>query len=184
VNRGPYRDGQVHVMAEKCPTCVFRPGNLMHLQPGRLTDMVRQSIADGGGITCHDTLYREDVDQATCRGFWDAHRDRVQAFQVAERLHAMRVARTLSALLVFDPVPPPRERRTEMFAELDHHDGEVRVVAVDQTTKRHDIVETIGKANSRRDATVLLKGHGYDVAGRWRTGQTGAVRSVRKGRGR
>lgn len=91
-----YRDGKVHVLAEKCATCVFRPGNLMHLQPGRLTDLVEQAVAAGSGIVCHATL---DTDtNALCRGFWAGHRDRVQALQVAERLD--RVA--------YDP-PPPKE---------------------------------------------------------------------------
>ena len=31
-----YRDGKVHVQSEECSTGVFRKGNLMHLQPGRL----------------------------------------------------------------------------------------------------------------------------------------------------
>jgi hypothetical protein len=98
VNAGPYRDSQVHVLGERCPSCIFRPGNRMHLEPGRVRSMVDAAVRDGGGITCHDTLYREDVDQAVCRGFWDAHRDRVQALQVAERLR----------VVVWDPVPPDR----------------------------------------------------------------------------
>lgn len=66
-----YRDGQVHVMAERCSTCIFRPGNLMHLQTGRVQRMVRKirSSPPGGNIPCHDTLGL-DV-QAICRGFWD-----------------------------------------------------------------------------------------------------------------
>jgi len=91
-----YRDGRVHVLAERCATCVFRPGNLMQLQPGRVRDMVDQAVADQSVIVCHATL---DTDaNACCRGFWDAHRDRVQALQVAERL----------GVVAYQP-PPPKE---------------------------------------------------------------------------
>lgn len=53
--REVYSGGKVHVMAAKCSTCVFRPGNLMGLEPGRLKEMVTESVEDGGGITCHKT---------------------------------------------------------------------------------------------------------------------------------
>ena len=51
-----YREGLVHVMGERCKTCVFRPGNLMHLATGRLAGMVRESEKAGSAIICHDTL--------------------------------------------------------------------------------------------------------------------------------
>ena len=91
-----YRGGLVHVLARRCDTCVFRPGNLMHLQPGRVRDMVDQAVAKGSVIVCHATLGTDA--NACCRGFWDAHRDRVQALQVAERLD----------VVAYDP-PPPKE---------------------------------------------------------------------------
>ena len=99
---GPYRDGTVHVLDDKCSTCVFRPGNLMHLEPGRLSGMVKAGVdranRPGGAITCHSTIYRDDVEPAVCRGFYDKHRDRVQALQVAERL----------SMVTYDPQPPPQ----------------------------------------------------------------------------
>lgn len=95
--RPVFRDGQVHVLAERCATCVFRPGNLMRLEPGRLREMIEGSVAGGGAITCHVTLYRRDVDQAVCRGFYDAHGHRVLALEIAPRL----------GMLAFDPVPVP-----------------------------------------------------------------------------
>lgn len=52
----PYRDGYVHVMADKCSTCVFRPGNLMHLEPGRLQSMAADVQETGIPFSCHQTL--------------------------------------------------------------------------------------------------------------------------------
>lgn len=76
----------VRLCGQKCPTCIFRPGNLMHLQEGRLQDMVDSALAaDGAGsIVCHDTL--DEPRNAICRGFWDAYKDRVQLLQVAARM--------------------------------------------------------------------------------------------------
>ena len=63
--------GVVRVMAERCATCIFRPGNLMSLQPGRVKDMV-EGIGDVGCIPCHETMEREE--QSICRGQFDAAR--------------------------------------------------------------------------------------------------------------
>lgn len=79
--RPVYRDGRVHVCVRMCATCIFRPGNLMHLQPGRVEGMVAEAVGNEGHITCHDTL---DADEAVCRGFWDRHR--TQLLQIADRL--------------------------------------------------------------------------------------------------
>lgn len=46
----------VRICADRCPTCIFRPGNLMHLAPGRLARLIALAIADEGHIVCHDTL--------------------------------------------------------------------------------------------------------------------------------
>lgn len=78
-----YRGGRIHVASVKCATCIFRPGNLMHLAPGRVESMVEESIAGGGSIPCHKTL---DGDNAVCRGFFDVHKHDVPALTLAERL--------------------------------------------------------------------------------------------------
>jgi hypothetical protein len=70
VSDGPLTMQGLRVCAHECATCVFRSGNLMHLQPGRLRDMVDTSIAQDGAIVCHKTL---DGHRAVCRGFWDRH---------------------------------------------------------------------------------------------------------------
>lgn len=83
---GPYRDGVVHVLSEKCRTCIFRPGNPMRLQPGRVQQMVDDSLKAGGAITCHQTLAYggyEAEGEAICRGFFEAHHHRVLALRLA-----------------------------------------------------------------------------------------------------
>lgn len=74
----------VRVCATKCATCIFRPGNLMDLRPGRVKGMVDDCIRQQSTIPCHDTLDLKK--QAICRGFYDAHRHAIQLLQVAERL--------------------------------------------------------------------------------------------------
>lgn len=62
---------RVRLMAQRCATCIFRPGNRMHLQPGRVKDMVETCIAKEGHVVCHDTLRHADTELpgAVCRGF-------------------------------------------------------------------------------------------------------------------
>lgn len=79
-----FRNGRIHVMNEMCPTCVFRPGNLMSLDPGRVAGMVRDAKRDESTIVCHSTLYTVPKRNAACRGFFDRHP--TQSLQVAERL--------------------------------------------------------------------------------------------------
>lgn len=68
---GPLTREGLRVCAEPCSTCIFRPGNLMSLQPGRVRSMIEQSLAADSFITCHKTL---DGERAVCRGFYDLHR--------------------------------------------------------------------------------------------------------------
>jgi hypothetical protein len=101
VRPGPYdpATGRIHVLAAMCSTCIFRPGNLMALAPGRIAGMVREAERNQSAIPCHDTLYRDDVAPAVCRGFLD-RKGAVwtQPLQVAERL----------GRITEDPPPPPR----------------------------------------------------------------------------
>ena len=75
-------NGRVHVRRSMCPTCVFRPGNLMHLHPGRLEGMVEDITANDGVIPCHQHL-NEPI-TPVCRGQFDRHKG--QTLQIAERL--------------------------------------------------------------------------------------------------
>lgn len=83
-----FHDGRVHVKAERCSTCVFRPGNLMGLAPGRLKEMIEGSIEDGAGITCHKTLpgMPDEAQRATCRGYYDSYAAQVPAYRLAMAL--------------------------------------------------------------------------------------------------
>ncbi|SCL26031.1 hypothetical protein GA0070616_3225 [Micromonospora nigra] len=74
-------------LARECATCIFKPGNPMHLDPGRLKQMVTEARSDAGYIICHSTLpyagYPE-AKPAICRGFADRYS--TQVLQVIERL--------------------------------------------------------------------------------------------------
>jgi hypothetical protein len=76
-----FRNGKVHVQKQMCGTCIFRPGNLMNLQPGTVEMMVAGSVKNEAAIPCHETL---DGGNSVCRGFFDRHR--TAPLQIAERL--------------------------------------------------------------------------------------------------
>lgn len=65
--------GQVRVMARRCETCVFHPGNRADLAPGRLRTLIAEAAAAQGHIVCHDTLpgTGSELPPAICRGFAD-----------------------------------------------------------------------------------------------------------------
>ena len=80
-----YRDGKVHVMEAKCSTCIYRPGNLMHLEPGRKDSMQADAIRDEGVIPCHKTIHGAREQESVCRGFFDVAKHE-GLLAVAERL--------------------------------------------------------------------------------------------------
>jgi hypothetical protein len=96
-----YRDGTVHVLSVECVSCIFRSVNdgRIRLRPGRVAGMVLDARADQTIIPCHDTLYRDDVRPAICRGYFDRNADRIDALQIAQRLD----------MVTYDD-PPPKER--------------------------------------------------------------------------
>jgi hypothetical protein len=68
--------GRPRVLDRKCATCIYRPGNLMHLQPGRREDTENTANERGTWIVCHATLPatgHPHGTQAICRGYWDVH---------------------------------------------------------------------------------------------------------------
>lgn len=65
-----FRDGKIHVCKERCATCIFRPGNIMDLAPGRVKQMVDDATKKDTAIICHSTL---EADNAVCRGFFDQY---------------------------------------------------------------------------------------------------------------
>lgn len=78
-----FREGIVHVMREQCSTCIFKPGNLMSLQPGRVAQMVRDAKAGDSVIPCHHTIHVRDERPAICRGYWDRHHTDVWTLRLA-----------------------------------------------------------------------------------------------------
>lgn len=77
--------GRPRVQADKCPTCIFRPGDLMHLRPGTVKAMVDE--ARNSFIPCHDTLPRvSDTPPAVCAGWYECHGERSQTMQILTML--------------------------------------------------------------------------------------------------
>lgn len=85
-----WRDGAVHVLSERCATCIFRGGNLMHLESGRVKEMVDHCLANDSVIPCHKTIYVEGVRPAVCRGFFDAYAESIWPLRLAAALDYIR----------------------------------------------------------------------------------------------
>lgn len=87
------------LLSEQCATCIYRPGNLTHLRPGRLKEITESSLGEGTrGLTCHDTLPYGDhpsYGEAMCRGFYDKFGYLNNYVRIIERLGG------------FTEVPPP-----------------------------------------------------------------------------
>lgn len=88
----------VQVLARQCDTCIFRPGNVMRLRPGRVRGMVAECTRTQGFIPCHETMEYDDEDEdgeslsasgPVCRGFFDAHGEVSQLIRIAGRLDAI-----------------------------------------------------------------------------------------------
>ena len=78
--------GKTRLLARECATCIFKPGNLMQLSPGRLRQMVADARDHAGYIICHSTLpyAGSPIPPAICRGFADRYS--TWQLQVIERL--------------------------------------------------------------------------------------------------
>lgn len=78
--------GKTRLLARECATCIFRPGNPMHLESGRLKQMVTEACGNAGYVICHSTLpyAGSPVPPAVCRGFADRYR--TWQLQVMQRL--------------------------------------------------------------------------------------------------
>jgi hypothetical protein len=79
---GPFREGRVHVLADKCAACVLRPHDV--------ADAVERQAA----ITCH--LNADSP--AVCRTFFDKYSARVAGLSLAQTL----------GIVEYDGVPSPR----------------------------------------------------------------------------
>ncbi len=82
-----YRDGELHVLSARCPTCIFRPGNLMSLERGRVKAMLSEAVANQSVIPCHKTIWDDERQPAVCRGYFDhPHAREVFALRLAEAM--------------------------------------------------------------------------------------------------
>jgi hypothetical protein len=77
---------EVLLQADKCSTCIFRPGNPMQLNPGRLKDVTDTNKARGTVLMCHKTTFGQADQEAMCRGYYDLHGKDSAVMQVWERL--------------------------------------------------------------------------------------------------
>jgi hypothetical protein len=71
-----YVNGEPRVLSKQCSTCIGRPGNKMHLSPGRVKGMVAAANRDGSqGIICHQTLSYSNPEfgGALCRWYYDTY---------------------------------------------------------------------------------------------------------------
>lgn len=83
----------MRVLAEQCATCIFRPGNPMKLNPGRVKRMVAECQRRDTYIPCHEHMQRvgEDGETVTaespvCRGFYDRYPGVGQMIRISQRL--------------------------------------------------------------------------------------------------
>jgi hypothetical protein len=92
--------GRTRLLSRQCTTCIFKPGNPMHLGEGRLHELVTAALDSDSYIVCHSTLpYHApapDTGPAICRGFADQYS--TNALRMIERLWG------------FVEVDPPGER--------------------------------------------------------------------------
>jgi hypothetical protein len=110
--------GLSRLLSERCATCILRPGDLMHLGPGRTAAFIRQVLDTGSYVVCHDTLtYGDfpDYGPAICRGFFDTYCNRTRDLLI------------LQAGLRLTEVPPPAVAKAE---ELGHDAGKAAAGAV------------------------------------------------------
>jgi hypothetical protein len=82
--------GLCRLLSEQCSTCIGRPGDLMHLRPGRLKTLIAQNTGDGTmGLVCHQTLEygdHPDFGNALCRWFYDTYGHLTNGIRVMERI--------------------------------------------------------------------------------------------------
>ena len=94
----------------KCSTCIFRPGNLMHLREGSKQSVVDDNVRQDSALTCHQTLPGGTHRPAVCRGFYDVHKQDTMPLRLA----------TLMDLLAFDPVPVPHQADADTGGDGAH----------------------------------------------------------------
>ena len=135
--------GLSRLLSERCPTCILRPGDPMHLGPGRTAAFIRQALDAGSYVVCHDTLtYGDfpDYGPAICRGFFDAYRDRTRDLLI------LQAGRRLTE------VPPPIVARA---GELGRTAGQAAATRVFDGTTSDDGYRRVLRGLDQGDPAVL-----------------------------
>jgi hypothetical protein len=93
-NADIYRGGLVHVLSEKCQSCIFTKNR--PVEGERVAQMVRDTKDDPGAtIPCHSTLYRPGKqDNAICAGWFE---------RFAETDPVLRQAQAMGIITYDDP---------------------------------------------------------------------------------
>lgn len=101
-------DGKLRVLSRQCDTCIFLPGNKMHLSAGRLAGMIAECRERQSFIPCHETMTIEEDDDGDthgdgpiCAGFFDKYGQISQLVRIFQRL---------DGILMVDPdtIPHPQ----------------------------------------------------------------------------
>lgn len=72
-------NGGFEVQKKQCSTCIYRKNSSLDLK--QLEDAIRDNYGGFNGFrVCH---HSKDV---CCRGFWNKHKDKFAAGQIAQRL--------------------------------------------------------------------------------------------------
>lgn len=81
-----FRNGKVHVLADKCGTCIFTTNR--PVDGARVAGMVRDTKDEAGAtITCHSTLYRPGKQEnAICRGWFSRFADQDPILRMAQAM--------------------------------------------------------------------------------------------------
>ena len=135
--------GLSRLLSERCGTCILRPGDPMYLGPERTAAFIRQVLAAGSYVVCHQTLtYGDfpDYGPAICRGFFDSYRDR------SRNLLILQAGRRLTE------VPPPLVARAE---ELGHAAGKTAATRMSGGNTPRDEYQRLLRGIGEGDPAVL-----------------------------
>ena len=135
--------GLSRLLSERCPTCILRPGDPMHLGPERTAAFIRQVLGAGSYVVCHDTLSYGDFPEygpAVCRGFFDRYRDRTPALLI------LQAGRRLTE------VPPPVVAKAE---ELGVAAGKAAASRVFDGSTTDEAYRRVLRGIEERDPAVL-----------------------------
>ena len=88
----PIHDGVIRLMAEKCSTCIFRPGpHQSSIKRGSVTEALATVRERDSYVNCHKTL-APGQPGAVCRGSNDAHEGRLMRLARAEGIPVREVS--------------------------------------------------------------------------------------------